>query len=252
MVAVRGPGDDLRLALDRVAFTEKLGVTPDPWQGALLQSEAPRVLLNCSRQSGKSTTAGILALHRALYHPGSLVLVLAPALRQSQELFGKVAGFYRLLGRPVAAQGERRLSLELENGSRIVTLPGTEKTIRGFSGASLLLVDEAARVANDLYASIRPMLAVSGGRLLAMSSPFGTRGWFYDAWISQEPWERYEVPATQVPRISPEFLAEERRTLGEWWFEQEYMCRFLDAETQAFRREDIDRAFEEEVQPWEL
>ena len=178
--------------------------------------------------------------------------MLAPALRQSQELFGKVAGFYRTLGRPVSPKGERRLSLELENGSRIVTLPGTEKTIRGFSGASLLLVDEAARVANDLYASIRPMLAVSGGRLLAMSSPFGTRGWFYDAWVSSERWERYEVPATQVPRISPEFLAEERRTLGEWWFEQEYMCCFLDAETQAFRREDIDRAFEEEVQVWDL
>jgi hypothetical protein len=244
--------DDLRLALDRVAFAEKLDIAPDRWQGNLLRSEAPRVLLNCSRQSGKSTTAAILALHRALYHPGSLVLVLAPALRQSQELFGKVAGFYRTLGRPVSPKGERRLSLELENGSRIVTLPGTEKTIRGFSGASLLLVDEAARVANDLYASIRPMLAVSGGRLLAMSSPFGTRGWFYDAWVSAESWERYEVPATQVPRISPEFLAEERRNLGEWWFEQEYMCRFLDAETQAFRREDIDRAFEEEVQVWEL
>jgi len=244
--------EDLKLALDRVAFAEELGVPPDPWQGDLLRSEATRVLLNCSRQSGKSTTAGILALHRALYHPGSLVLVLAPALRQSQELFGKVAGFYRTLGRPVSPKGERRLSLELENGSRIVTLPGTEKTIRGFSGASLLLVDEAARVANDLYASIRPMLAVSGGRLLAMSSPFGTRGWFYDAWVSSERWERYEVPATQVPRISPEFLEEERRTLGEWWYEQEYMCRFLDAETQAFRREDIDRAFEEEVEAWEL
>jgi phage terminase large subunit-like protein len=60
------------------------------------------VLLNCSRQSGKSTIAGILALHCALYQPGSLVLVLAPALRQSQELFGKVAGFYRTLSRPVS------------------------------------------------------------------------------------------------------------------------------------------------------
>jgi hypothetical protein len=244
--------EDLKLALDLVSFAKKLGLEPDPWQEDLLRSTSDRVLLNCSRQSGKSTTAGILALHRALYHPGSLVLVLAPTLRQSQELFGKVAGFYRLLGRPVGPKGERRLSLELENESRIVTLPGSEKTIRGFSGASLLLVDEAARVGNDLYASIRPMLAVSGGKLLAMSSPFGTRGWFYDAWISAEPWERYEVPATEVPRISPEFLAEERRTLGEWWFEQEYMCCFLDAETQAFRREDIDRAFEEEVQVWEL
>ena len=249
MVAVR---EDLRLALDRVAFAEDLGISPDPWQRDLLRSTSKRVLLNITRQGGKSTTAAVIALHRALYHPQSLVLVLAPALRQSQELFGKVASFYRRLGRPVAAQGERRLSLELENSSRIVTLPGTEKTIRGFSGASLLLVDEAARVANDLYASIRPMLAVSGGRLLALSTPFGTRGWFYDAWVSAEPWERYEVPATEVPRISPAFLEEERRTLGEWWYEQEYMCRFLDAETQAFRREDIDRAFEEEVEAWEL
>ena len=244
--------DDLRLALDRLTFARELGLDPDPWQEDLLRSSSERVLLNCSRQSGKSTVSAIIALHRALYHPGSLVLALAPALRQSQELFGKIAGFYRDLGRPVAPQGERKLPLELENGSRIITLPGSEKTIRGFSGASLLLVDEAARVTNDLYASIRPMLAVSGGRLLAMSSPFGTRGWFYDAWVSAEPWERYEVPATEVPRISPEFLEEERRTLGEWWFEQEYMCRFLDAETQAFRREDIDRAFEEEVQAWEL
>jgi hypothetical protein len=91
--------------------------------------------------------SAVIALHRALYHPGSLVLCLAPALRQSQELFAKIAGFYRDLGRPVPAQGERKLSLELENDSRIITLPGSEKTIRGFSGAALLLVDEASRVA---------------------------------------------------------------------------------------------------------
>src|ERR671913_328569 len=132
---------DLRLALDRVAFAEKLGIVPDGWQGDFLRSSSDRVLLNCSRQSGKSTMSAVIALHRALYYPGSLVLRLAPTLRQSQELFGKVATFYRDLGRPVPAQGERKLSLELENKSRIVTLPGSEKTIRGFSGAALLIVD---------------------------------------------------------------------------------------------------------------
>src|SRR5687768_2182216 len=151
--------DDLRLALDRVAFAEKLGVVPDGWQEDLLRSSADRVLLNCSRQSGKSTMAAVIALHRALYHSGSLILCLAPALRQSQELFSKMTGFYRDLGRPVPPQGERRLSLELENGSRIITLPGTEKTIRGFSGAALLIVDEAARVDDALYFAVRPMLA---------------------------------------------------------------------------------------------
>src|SRR5215203_2141821 len=153
MVGLR---DDLRLALDRVAFAKELGIVPDGWQGDFLRSSADRVLLNCSRQSGKSTMSAVIALHRALYHPSSLVLCLAPALRQSQELFGKIAGFYRDLGRPVPAQGERKLSLDLENGSRILTLPGSEKTIRGFSGAALLLVDEAARVDDGLYYAVRP------------------------------------------------------------------------------------------------
>src|SRR5215207_6981616 len=139
--------EDLKLALDRVSFAKRLGLMPDPWQEELLRSAPERVLLNCCRQSGKSTMTAVIALHRALYHPGSLILCLAPALRQSQELFGKVLGFYRDLGRrPVSPQGERKLSLELENGSRIVTLPGSEKTIRGFSGTSLLVLDEAARV----------------------------------------------------------------------------------------------------------
>src|SRR4051794_4035747 len=104
--------EDLKLALDRVSFARALGIGGlDPWQERLLRSSSDRILLNCSRQSGKSTMAALFALHRALYHPGSLVLCLAPALRQSQELFGKVLGFYRGLERLVAPQAERKLSL---------------------------------------------------------------------------------------------------------------------------------------------
>src|SRR5215218_5873853 len=173
---------DLKLALDRAAFAKRLGLEPDPWQEDLLRSTSDRVLLNCCRQSGKSTMTGIVALHRALYHPRSLILCLAPALRQSQELFGKVLGFYRDLGRPVLSQAERKLSLELENGSKILTLPGSEKTIRGFSGAALLIVDEAARVDDGLYFAVRPMLAVSGGALIMLSTPYGKRGVFFEEW----------------------------------------------------------------------
>ena len=241
--------EDLRLALDRVAFAEGLGVRPDPWQADLLRSSSDRVLLNCCRQSGKSTMSGVIALHRALYHPGSLILCLAPALRQSQELFGKVAGFYRDLGRPVAPQGERKLSLELANGSRIVTLPGSEKTIRGFSGAALLLVDEAARVDDELYFAIRPMLAVSGGSLMMLSTPYGKRGIFYEEWTSGHGWDKYEVPASECPRIPPEFLEEERATLPSWVYRQEYECSFEETEDQVFTTDMIDRAVTGEVKP---
>src|SRR5215211_5939026 len=246
MVEVR---EDIRLALDRMAFAKELGIHPDAWQEDLLRSHSERILLNCSRQSGKSTMSALIALHRALYHPGSLVLCLAPALRQSQELFAKIVGFYRDLGRPTPAQSEQRLSLELENSSRIVTLPGSERTIRGFSGAALLLVDEAARVDDGLYYAIRPMLAVSGGALMMLSTPFGKRGIFFEEWTGGAGWERYEVPASEVPRISAEFLEEERRNMPGPWFDQEYMCRFVEAQDQVFSYEEVQAALDEEVKP---
>ena len=239
--------EDLKLALDRVSFAKRLGLEPDPWQEDLLRSTSERMLLNCCRQSGKSTMTAIVALHRALYYPGSLILCLAPALRQSQELFGKVLGFYRDLGRPVSPQGERKLSLELENGSRIVTLPGSEKTIRGFSGTSLLLLDEAARIEDELYFAVRPMLAVSGGALMMLSTPYGKRGVFYEEWTGGEGWERYEVSASQCPRISEEFLEEER--LPPFIFRQEYECSFEETEDQVFTTDLIDRAVTDEVKP---
>lgn len=238
---------DLALALDRVAFARALGMEPDLWQQDLLRSEASRALLLCSRQTGKSTTSAVLALHQALYLPGSLILCLAPALRQSQELFSKIAAFYRALGRPVPAEGERKLSLELGNGSRIVTLPGTERTVRGFSGAALLLVDEAARVDDGLYYAVRPMLAVSGGRLVMMTTPNGKRGVFHHEWTEGAGWERYEVPASQCPRISTAFLEEERRSLPGYVYRQEYECSFEQTDNQVFAYEDVMATLDTEV-----
>lgn len=237
--------------LPPLTFARDAGLEPDDWQEQVLTSDAPRIAINASRQSGKSTIIATLATHAALYTPGLLVLLLSPSLRQSGELFKKCSGIYDAVGRPVAATSETALTLTLANGSRIVSLPGTrDQTVRGYSGVGLLVVDEASRVADGLYMACRPMLAVSGGRLVTMSTPFGTRGWWYEAWRSDEPWERYEVPATACPRIPPSFLEEEQRTMGEWWYRQEYLCQFLDAQTQAFTRDDIDRAFAEELEPW--
>jgi hypothetical protein len=241
--------EDLRLALDRVSFAKRLGLEPDPWQEGLLRSTSDRVLLNCCRQSGKSTMTGIVALHRALYHPGSLILCLAPALRQSQELFAKIAGFYRDLGRPISPVAERKLSLELENHSRVITLPGSEKTIRGFSGAALLIVDEAARVDDALYFAVRPMLAVSGGALIMLSTPAGRRGVFFEEWTEGKGWQRFEIPASVVPRISETFLEEERAALPARIFRQEYECSFEETDDQVFSYEDVAAALSEEVAP---
>ena len=241
---------DLELALDRVAFAGSLGIDPDPWQRDLLRSSSAKVLLNCSRQSGKSTMAAVVALHRALFYPGSLVLILAPAERQAKELFGKVTGFYRVLHGATPVRSDRKLGIQLEGGSRIEALPGSERTIRGFSGVDLLILDEASRVDDALYFAVRPMLAVSGGALMMLTTPFGRRGVFYEEWSGGgDSWDRYEVPASSVPRITGAFLEEEGRSLPARVFRQEYGCSFEETEDQVFAHEDVTAAISSEVTP---
>jgi hypothetical protein len=245
---------DLRLALDPVAFaTDALGFAPDPWQARALRWAGKRLLLNCARQTGKSATAAILSLHLALYRPASLVLLVSPSLRQSSELFRRVTDLLAKLDARPELLEDNRLSCTLANSSRIVSLPSSEATIRGFSGASLIVEDEAARVPDDLYRSVRPMLAVSGGRLILMSTPFGKRGHFFEEWTNGgEAWERVQVQAVECPRITPEFLAEERASLGPWWYEQEYECRFQDAMTAAFGYSEVIAATKEGIETWKL
>src|SRR5712692_7449238 len=133
----------LSLALDSSQILVARGLTPDPWQRDLLLSTDRQVLLNCSRQSGKSTVVSALALHTALFTPGGLVLLLSPSQRQSSEIFRKVLEAYKALGRPLRSVYESQLRLELANGSRIICLPGREETVRSFGGVNLLVLDEA-------------------------------------------------------------------------------------------------------------
>ena len=114
---------------------------------------------------------------------------------------------------------------------------------------ALLIIDEAARVNDSLYYAVRPMLAVSRGRMIALSTPFGKRGWFHDEWHGTGDWQRVKITADQCPRISVEFLAEERRALGERWYRQEYLCSFESVVDAVFAYEDIMAALSDDVKP---
>lgn len=236
---------ELRHALDPVAFaTDRLGLKPDPWQARVLRSAGKRLLLNCTRQAGKSTTTAALAAHTALYTPGALILLVSRAHRQSMELFGKVAGFLKSAGADLMADNKQ--SCELTNGARVVSLPGDKgDVLRGFSAPALLIFDEAAFALDEVYQACRPMLAVSGGRLALLSTPHGRRGFFFDAWHGEaENWQRERVTAADCPRIDPDFLRTERATIGEYWFKQEYCCEFVATSDQLFSDDAISRAFD--------
>jgi len=216
----------LALALDPARILAAQGMVPDPWQQALLADPGPQVLLNCSRQSGKSSVAAALALHTALFQPGSLTLLVAPSLRQSAELFRKVVEAHRAVGAPLPVRRRTQTGLEFAGGARVIGLPGREDSLRSFSKVALLIIDEAARVPDDLYRALRPMLAVSQGRLLCLSTPFGCQGFFHHAWHAAAAWQRVRVTWRDCPRITPAFIAHERGALGDSWVRQEYECSF--------------------------
>jgi len=230
------------------AFARACGINPDPWQKDFMRSEEKRIILNCCRGAGKTTIVAILALYHILYQPKSLCLVISHGLIQSSELFQKVTTFYRDLGKLVPSETYNATTLKLANGSRIKSLAQTER-IRGFH-PSLIVIDEAALVDDDIYhGAVRPMLSVSQGRIIVLSTPHGQRGFFFNAWDDFENkgnlgnWHGIKVTAEQCSRHSPQYLAGERRDLGERYFAQEYMASFEENESNVFSKEDIDRAF---------
>lgn len=249
---------DFRRALDPVSiFREGVRdadgehVAPAPWQCDVMRSQARRQLILCSRQSGKSTTIGAKAAGGLVYAPG-LYLVISPTLRQSRLLFAKTVGVYKRLGDVPAIRSESANEMILANGSHLVALPGdNDATIRGFSAPKAVLIDEASRVSDALYAAVRPMLAASpNGQLIALTTPYGMRGWFWEQWTGGKGWETTKITAADCPHITEEFLAEEREGMSEWQFRAEYDCEFTDTNESFFASELIDAAIKPEMEIW--
>jgi hypothetical protein len=238
---------------DAVMMARRAGIVPDDWQSDLLRSDAKQMILNCSRQSGKSTISAVLAIHEAVYTPDSLILLLSPSLRQSQELFRKVKDIFVALQSPYTPQiaEESSLRLELDNGSRIIALPGSETTIRGFSNVALLIVDEAATCEDALFFSIKPMLAVSGGRIVLLSTPRGKRGFFHDVWTEGgDDWNRTRIEARECPRISEQWLEREKEAMPSFWFRQEFECEFVESVDSVFSFAEVQATLSAKLEPF--
>jgi hypothetical protein len=237
--------------LDPTLFCrERLQFEPDDWQAKLLRSTSRQCILNCGRQTGKSTVVAALALHTALYKPSSLVLIIAPSQRQSRELFIKTMNFLELLEPAEPTEEETKLSLVLRNGSRIVSLPGDNpRTVRGFSAPALVVEDEAAFVSDETFDSLLPMLAASpDGKIVLMSTPYVAAGHFYQIWHCEGDWERYQQPTSDCPRVSGHWL-EQRKLDNPLRFSREYLCEFGSAEDSLFTPEMVDRMVVNDYEP---
>jgi Terminase large subunit, T4likevirus-type, N-terminal len=238
-------GRDFARALSPLAFAADCGIeNPDPWQIDALTTNSKRLLLCCSRQAGKSTVSALRALHTLLYEPGSTVILISPTLNQSQELYSRLRGFYEnLSGAPRTTQ-ESTTRMTLDNKSRVLSLPGSEKSSRGFT-ADMVIIDEAAHVEDALFAAVLPTMATKPhARAIALTTPRQRKGWFFEQWHSGEGWEKISITASQCPRISQDFLKEQMRSLGPLKYAAEFDCQWLDDQMSTFNSDLIRKAFE--------
>ena len=229
------------------------GLTPDPWQARYLNDAHPRQTILACRRAGKTAASAAKTLGHCLTTPNALAMVFSPTHRQSKEFCREVAKFERgLSGTPKRVRTNQD-EIEWANGSRLLSLPDSHEGVVGFT-PTWIVIDEASRVSDPLYKSVRPMLAL-GASLTAISTPFGQRGWFFEIWDTPKRldlFHHWRVTHEQCPRVSAEFLAEELMELGERWFNQEWNTVFTDAVGAVFSKDVIDAAFDCDVNPlWE-
>jgi len=175
-------------------------------------------------------------------------MVFSPTLRQSIEFTRYVRNVDRCIGMPFKRTRENTTEIEWANGSRILSMPDNHEGVVGFT-PTMIVIDEASRTSDMLYKSIRPMLAL-GGDFTAISTPFGNRGWFFEVFdnpLRIRRFNHYRVTADDCPRISPDFLEEEKMELGERWFRQEWYCSFEDAVDAVFSKSVVESCFVDDV-----
>lgn len=260
------------------------GLEPDVWQTKICESTVRQQLLLAHRQFGKSTCYAAIAAETACNKANALVLLVSRTQRQAAELFRKVAHFYHV-AQPMPLLRESALSLEAQNHSRIISLPAMEDTVLGYSAPDLIVLDEAARVHDGLYMALRPMLGMGRGRIIMASTPWGSRGFFWSAWegethneemldaaqvqalladvgitvapefarqMAEAPapeWERTKITAPENPRITPQFLAQELRSVPRLIFESEYLCKFVTPSDSVFNYNDLQGMMSDAVRP---
>jgi len=224
-----------RLRRDPVLFAEcLLDFKPFPYQAEILADPSPRIVACLGRQTGKTTTIALKAVHFAYCNADTTTLIVSPSLRQSTIMFDRILGFVngsRLLGGSVVRQ--TRTIFELSNGSRIVALPCSEHLLRGYT-ADLIVVDEAAFLEDEVITDILfPMLATTDGMLILLSTPWGTGNFFHRAFCDPR-YSTHRVPSSRNPLIPEEFLEEQRRRMTRESYAMEYEALFVDAATSYF------------------
>ena len=243
----------------------------DRWQQQALNHEG-NLVLRTGRQVGKSTVVAVKAYNLAMEFEGTTTLVVAAVQRQSSLLFEKIRAMFdmdnraaidkALTGKVFNNQKEKRNAekaasiyieeptltrLRLKNGSEIICVPTgrTGAGIRGFT-VDFLIADEAARIPDEVWVAILPMMATSKkqrgtGWQILLSTPLGKRGYFYDC-CQDKDFLHIHFSSEKCKRINKKYLRTQKKNLTKVQYAQEFLGDFIEDYCQFFASDLVDNA----------
>lgn len=212
----------------------------DPWQKEVLECKKDMCIIS-GRQCGKSTIVSILAAETAIKNPNQYILIGAYVIDQTELLFWKIKDYMhvkhekQIKGRPTLH------FMELKNGSKIIckAIGDTGAGMRGPT-ATMIIIDEAAFVPDRAWIAIEPIISVSKGRTVLLSTPQGKKGFFYEASINPDYFVKI-VSARNCPRHTKEFLDKKEAELSPVAFATEYLGEFIDDYNRKFTEDWIEK-----------
>tara|TARA_Y100000310_G_scaffold289909_1_gene316653 strand:+ start:403 stop:1638 length:1236 start_codon:yes stop_codon:yes gene_type:complete len=208
----------------------------DEWQQQVLDTSG-NICLRSGRQVGKSTVISVKAGEYAIANKKKTILVVASVERQALLLFEKIHAHLFDNHKTEIKKGKDRPTkhrITLKNGSTIHCLPTgvSGYGIRGYT-VDLLIADEAAFIPEEVWTAVTPMLAVTGGDIILLSTPFGRGGYFYEC-FSDPNFTQFHVSSEDCPRKNEDFLVRERKRMSKLQYAQEYLGEFVDELRQFF------------------
>jgi len=208
----------------------------DPWQQQVMETPG-NICLRSGRQVGKSTVISQKAAEYAINNPKKKVMIIASVERQAYLMLEKVVAYLSDNHKNILKSGKHRPTkskVQLKNGSIIYSLPTgmTGYGIRGFT-IDLLIADEAAFIPEEVWIAVTPMLAVTRGKRILLSTPHGKGGYYYSC-FKDDNFTTFHISSEDCPRKDVQFLERERARMTKVQYAQEYLGEFIDDLIQFF------------------
>jgi len=203
------------------------------------------------RQTGKSTAAAVRVLFEAMSHDNALILFAGASGRQSGQIMEKARQLAKSIDLAILSPPSKCEGFTLANGSQIVSLPDNEKIIRCFSAPRLIVVDEAAFASPEVFMALEPMLSVSNGTIMLLSTPNGQTEYYYEQWHAKPTnWAKIKGTLEGCPRIKPQAIEAIRKSMEKEVFQQEFECKFIAPGGQFISRETFRKCLRNYFDPF--